>query len=169
MPESRRPRFRRLGGVTNRAIAHARLRNSRLVGPPLATPEDVVRWFGAVQSQDVLGALWALAQRLPGDGGATFETVAAALDAGRFIRTHGPRPTWHFLHPAELRWILSLVGPRVEQTMAGMVRRLGISPEEMTRGQAAMETAMARRRRPDAVASCARWSRRSGSMPRSLS
>jgi hypothetical protein len=129
--------------VTNRAIAHARLRNSRLVGPPLGSPQDVVRWFGAVQSQDVPGALWALAQRLPPDAGATFESLGAALDAGRFVRTHGPRPTWHFLHPAELRWILSLVGPRVERTMAGLVRRLGISPEEMARGQAAMEAATA--------------------------
>ena len=127
--------------MTNRAIAHARLRNSRLVGPPLATAADAVAWFGAVQSQDLPGALWALAQRLP--PGATLESLWAELDAGRFIRTHGPRPTWHFLHPAELRWILSLVGPRVEQTMAGMVRRLGISPEQMDLGQSAMEAAMA--------------------------
>jgi len=46
--------------VTNAAIAHARLRNSRLVGPPLAEAQDVVRWFGAIQSQDVPGALWAV-------------------------------------------------------------------------------------------------------------
>jgi hypothetical protein len=102
-----------------------------------------VAWFGAVQSQDVPGALWALAQRLPSEGGGTIETLGADLDAGRFIRTHGPRPTWHFLHPADLRWILSLVGPRVEQTMAGLVRRLGLSAEEVTRGQGAMEAAMA--------------------------
>ena len=127
--------------MTNRAIAHARLRNSRLVGPPLASAADAVAWFGAVQSQDLPGALWAIAQRLP--PGATLQSLGAELDAGRFIRTHGPRPTWHFLHPAELRWILSLVGPRVERTMAGMVRRLGISPEQMDRGQAAMEAAMA--------------------------
>jgi len=127
--------------VTNRAIAHARLRNSRLVGPPLASPQDVVRWFGAVQSQDVPGALWGIAQRMP--PGLTFDELGAAMDDGRIVRTHGPRPTWHFLHPADLRWILSLVGPRVEQTMAGMVRRLGISPDAMARGQAAMVGAMA--------------------------
>jgi hypothetical protein len=133
----------RLDLVTNRSIAYARLRNSRLVGPPLATPEEVVAWFGAVQSQDVPGALWGLAQRMPPDAGTTIEQLGAAMDEGRFVRTHGPRPTWHFIHPADLRWILSLVGPRVEQTMAGLVRRLGISGDEMTRGQAAMEAAMA--------------------------
>ena len=128
--------------MTNRAIAHARLRNSRLVGPPLTTPEEVVGWFGALQSQDVPGALWAISQRLPPGAGTTIEELGAAMDLGRFVRTHGPRPTWHFIHPADLRWILSLVGPRVEQTMAGMVRRLGISADEMARGQAAMEAAM---------------------------
>ena len=133
----------RLIGMTNRAIAHARLRNSRLVGPPLKTPEDVVGWFGAVQSQDVPGALWALAQRLPRDPGATHDELGDAMDQGRFIRTHGPRPTWHFLHPADLRWILALIGPRVEQTMAGMVRRLGLSEKDLARGQAAIEAAMA--------------------------
>jgi hypothetical protein len=127
--------------VTNRAIAHARLRNSRLVGPPLGSPEEVVAWFGAVQSQDVPGALWGIAQRLA--PGSTMAGLGAAMDDGRIVRTHGPRPTWHFLHPADLRWILSLVGPRVEQTMAGLVRRLGIGPDGMTRGQAAMEDAMA--------------------------
>ena len=59
--------------MTNRAIAHARLRSSRLVGPGLATPEDVVGWFGAVQSQDVPGALWGIAQRLTPDGLATID------------------------------------------------------------------------------------------------
>ena len=126
--------------MTNRSIAHARLRNSRLVGPPLATPEEVVRWFGAIQSQDVPGALWAIAQRLP--PGQTIDELGVAMDAGRFVRTHGPRPTWHFIHPADLRWILSLVGPRVEQSMAGLARRLGLGADEMARGQAAMEAAL---------------------------
>jgi hypothetical protein len=129
--------------VTNTSIAHARLRNSRLVGSPMTTPEEVVGWFGAVQSQDVPGALWAIAQRLPVDGRATVDELGAAMDEGRVVRTHGPRPTWHFFHPADLRWILSLVGPRVEQTMAGLVRRLGIRADEMARGEAAIEAAMA--------------------------
>jgi hypothetical protein len=129
--------------MTNRAIAHARLRNSRLAGPALATSEEVVGWLGAVQSQDVLGALWGIAMRLPRDPGPTVDELGGAMDEGRFVRTHGPRPTWHFLHPADLRWILSLVGPRVELTMAGFLRRLGLSADDLVRGQAAMEAAMA--------------------------
>ena len=120
--------------MTNRAIAHARLRNSRLVGPKLEAPEDVVAWLGAVQAQDLPGALWGMSQRLAPDGtGTTLETLGAALDAGRFIRTHGPRPTWHFLTPSDLRWILGLVGPRVQAQSATMLRREGIDPDDCER------------------------------------
>jgi hypothetical protein len=127
--------------VTHRAIAHARLRNSRLVGPPLATPGDVVRWFGAVQSQDPTGALWALAQRLP--PGATMESLGAELDDARFIRTHGPRPTWHFLPPDDCRWILALVGPRVERQSATINRREGLDPATLDRGLDILRRALA--------------------------
>ena len=127
--------------MTNRAIAHARLRNSRLVGPPLTTPEEVVGWFGAVQSQDVPGALWGLAQRMP--MGATIEALGAVLDDGRIIRTHGPRPTWHFLAPRDLRWILALVGPRVEIQNGPMYRREGIDAETLVRSTEIFRSALA--------------------------
>ena len=129
--------------MTNRAIAHARLRNSRLVGPPLATAEDVVGWCGAVQSQDVQGALWAIAQRLAPDAGATLESVGAALDDGRIARTHALRPTWHFLVPAELRWIQALTGGRVDQVAGTMYRKLGLDDAAFSRADAAIRDAMA--------------------------
>lgn len=127
--------------MTNRAIAHARLRNSRLVGPPLPAAADAVAWFGAVQSQDLPGALWAVAQRLP--PGATLDSLCAELDDARFIRTHGPRPTWHFLAPADCRWILALVGPRVERQSATINRREGLDPETLDRGLEILRAALA--------------------------
>jgi hypothetical protein len=128
--------------MTNRAIAGARLRNSRLVGPPLDAPADVVRWFGAVQSQDVPGAFWALAQRLP--PGTTIDDVGRAYDAGEIVRTHGPRPTWHFLAPDELRWIEALVGPRVQRAndLVGR-RRLGFERADFVRTTALIRDALA--------------------------
>ena len=44
-------------------LAQRRLRTQHLVGPGLATPLDVVRWLGAVQAQDPVGAAWGIAQR----------------------------------------------------------------------------------------------------------
>ena len=126
--------------MTNRAIAHARLRNSRLAGPPLATPEEVVGWFGAVQSQDVPGALWGIAQRMT--PGATIRELGTALDDGRIIRTHGPRPTWHFLAPQDLRWILALVGPRVESQNGSMYRREGIDADTLARSTEILRSAL---------------------------
>ena len=114
--------------MTNTAIAHARLRNSRLVGASLPSPSDVVRWFGAVQAQDVPGAFWALSQRLP--AGTTVAELGAAFDAGAIVRTHALRPTWHFLAPDELRWIQALTGPRVHRANGTMYRRLGLGQRE---------------------------------------
>jgi hypothetical protein len=128
--------------VTNRAIAHARLRNSRLVGAQLATAEDVVGWLGAVQAQDVPGALWAIAQRLVAEHAAGIDELSIAMDDGRISRTHALRPTWHFLVPSELRWIQALTGPRVHQANGTMYRRLGLGPDEFRRGDAAIADAL---------------------------
>lgn len=127
--------------MTNRAVAHARLRNSRLVGPPSETALDVVRWLGAVQSQDVPGALWALARRMP--PGTTMEEVGAAFDAGSIVRTHALRPTWHFLAPDELRWIQALTGERVHRAAGTMYRRLGLGAAEFAGAEAVMRDTLA--------------------------
>ncbi len=39
--------------------------------------------------------------------------MRAEHDAGAFLRTHILRPTWHFVAPEDLRWILDLTSPRV--------------------------------------------------------
>ena len=119
--------------MTHREIAHARLRNSRLVGAGHRTPEAVVAWFGAVQAQDVPGALWGIAQRIDGQAPVAIDGLGAALDAGRIIRTHGPRPTWHVMAPQDLRWILSLVGPRVDIQNGSLERREGVTAEDQSR------------------------------------
>ena len=127
--------------MTNRAIAHARLRNSRLVGPPLAAPEEVVGWFAAVQSQDVPGALWGIAQRMA--PGQTIDALGAAMDDGRILRTHALRPTWHFLVPSELRWIQALTAHRVHQVNGSMYRRLGLVGDAFDRADARLREVLA--------------------------
>lgn len=104
-----------------------RLRSQRLAGatfePTGAGGAAVVRWLGAVQSQDHEPALWSLAQRAPG---ITRDELAAAFDAGAFLRTHVLRPTWHFVPPEELRDLLALTGPRVAASCAGRWRELDL-------------------------------------------
>ena len=90
---------------------------------PFAAPADVVRWFGAVQSQDFAPAKWSLGERLTGIGDVE---VQRAFDAGEFLRTHVLRPTWHFVAPEDIRWLLRLTGPRVHATNAYYYRQCGL-------------------------------------------
>lgn len=101
-------------------IAQQRLHAQHLTGAPLATPEAVVGWFGAVQSQDYAGAKWAIAQRTGGATGAALDQLFAS---GAILRTHVLRPTWHFVLPADIRWMLELTAPRVHAATAYYYRQ----------------------------------------------
>ena len=69
--------------------------------------------MGAIQAQDYTGAKWAVAQRLKG---ATDVLIEKAFTNGDIIRTHVMRPTWHFVHPKDIRWMLELTSARVQAT-----------------------------------------------------
>jgi len=98
-------------------IAARRLQAQRLTGVPFTSPLDAVRWLTAVQAQDYGGAKWALAQR---SRGTTDVELDRLFDAGDILRTHVLRPTWHFVLPEDIGWLLALTGPRVR---AGLVAR----------------------------------------------
>src|SRR5688572_7498551 len=117
--------------MTNFDIAHRRLHNQHLVGLPFDRPEDVVRWLGAVQAQDYAGAKWALAQRCTG---ATNAAIDQLFNDGAILRTHVMRPTWHFVLPADIRWMLELTAPRVNAVSASYCRRLELDDAVFARG-----------------------------------
>ncbi|MCA9918633.1 MAG: AlkZ family DNA glycosylase [Anaerolineales bacterium] len=102
-------------------IALRRLRYQHLAAAPLAEPVDVVRWLTAVQAQDYYGALWSLGQRLKTSDEAQLD---AAFNTGAILRTHLLRPTWHFVAPEDIRWLLQLTGPRVHQRCGTGYRQL---------------------------------------------
>jgi hypothetical protein len=104
-------------------IAVQRLLNQRIEGSQFARPDEVVAWLGAVQAQDYPGALWSLGLRIPGS---TVAQIEAAFNAGAILRTHAVRPTWHFVTPDDIRWILSLTAPRIKAWSETMNRRLGL-------------------------------------------
>jgi hypothetical protein len=121
-------------------IAWARLHCQRLAGSRLARPEDAVSWLGAVQAQEYHFAKWGLALRTRR---ATDASVERALAAGRILRTHVMRPTWHFVTPADIRWLLALSAPRVRAAVARSDRLLGITPKVITRANRAIAAALA--------------------------
>jgi hypothetical protein len=120
-------------------ITSARLANQRLSGTGFARPEDVVSWLGAVQAQDYPGAKWALALRM---NRASESMIDSAFAAGTILRTHVLRPTWHFVTPADIRWMLALSKPRVSAAMASYNRRLELDATVFRRSQRAIARAL---------------------------
>lgn len=91
-------------------IPDRRLRNQRIAGAGFETPGSVVAWMGAVQAQDYLGALWALGLRMET---AREDAIEQAIADRTVVRTWPMRGTLHFVAPADVRWMLGLLTPRV--------------------------------------------------------
>ena len=49
------------------------------------------------------------------------------------MRTHVLRPTWHFVTPQDLRWLLALTAPRVHQLNAYYYRQSGLDAAALAR------------------------------------
>ncbi|MEO6412908.1 MAG: winged helix DNA-binding domain-containing protein [Pedococcus sp.] len=107
---------------STRALAQ-RLGTQRLSSAPLPHAADAVRLLTCVQSQERDHAFFSLAMRSRQD---RYAAVQREFDAGAFVRTHILRPTWHFVAPEDLRWILALTSPRVLSSMAARHRQLGL-------------------------------------------
>lgn len=116
-----------------------RLRNQHVAGPPLANPGDVVRLLGAVQSQDYSGAKWSVGQRVRNGTDAGLD---AAFNSGRILRTHILRPTWHFVTPADIRWMLRLTAPHVLALNAYQYRELELDVAVFERSHALFAKAL---------------------------
>jgi hypothetical protein len=91
-------------------IARQRLHNQHLARPQFDKPGDVVAWLGAVQAQDYLGALWAVGLRTRGSIEADVERAIADR---AIVRTWPLRGTLHFVAPADVRWMLKYLAPRM--------------------------------------------------------
>jgi hypothetical protein len=120
-------------------LTRLRMRNSRLTGTGLRSPEEAVGWHLAMQAQDYGPAKWSIGQR---SKGLKDEDVDEAVAAGSIIRTHVLRPTWHFVAGDDLRWLLALSGPRVQQWNAGRYRELGLDARTRVRGEKVIVSAL---------------------------
>ena len=107
--------------MTTSALVSQRLINQKLAFSNLKKPVEVVRWLGAVQAQDFGAAKWALGMRMLT---ATDALVEKAFNEGKILRTHVMRPTWHFVAPEDIRWLLQLTGPRVKANCGAYFRKL---------------------------------------------
>ncbi|OGO29815.1 MAG: hypothetical protein A2Z16_13015 [Chloroflexi bacterium RBG_16_54_18] len=120
-------------------IPHLRLYNQHIRDPLPGKPEDVVSWLCAVQAQDYAGAKWSLGLRLQNASDAEIEQAFAA---GSILRTHLLRPTWHFVTPEDIRWLLMLTAPRVHAVNASMYRKLELDSTVFTQCNKSLATAL---------------------------
>jgi hypothetical protein len=104
-------------------IASSRLHNQCLTATQFEKAEDVVSWFGAMQSQDFAAAKWALALRSKNQ---TNVSIEQAFNEGKILRTHIMRPTWHFVAPEDIRWLLTLTSARVHRFNGSYYRKSGL-------------------------------------------
>jgi len=104
-------------------IIALRLHNQQISSKEFSNAGDLVTWLGAVQAQDYAAAKWALGLRL---SNSTDKEVEHAFNEGTILRTHLMRPTWHFVAPQDIRWLLKLTAPRVIAIINNSGRKLGL-------------------------------------------
>ena len=115
--------------------------NKRLVSHLLAKskftlPHQVVAWMGAIQAQDFNMAKWAIGVRI---SDCTEKMVVDAFNKGEILRTHVLRPTWHFVAPEDIRWMLQLTAPRIVSSMKSRDAELGVTGKFIAKGLQVIE------------------------------
>lgn len=105
-------------------LIELRLANQGLTSAEFNTCADVVSHFGAMQSQDYSMAKWAVGMRMQNPSDAVIEK---SINAGEIIRTHILRPTWHFVHANDIRWMMELSAPNVKKATQYIDKQVGLT------------------------------------------
>jgi hypothetical protein len=113
-------------------IPNLRLANQKIAFSNFTNPAEAVAWFGAVQAQDYLGALWGIGQRCKQ---ATEKSVEKAIADKTLVRTWPMRGTIHFVASEDARWMLELLTPRVQSRLAGRLRQLEVDEAVIARSR----------------------------------
>lgn len=113
--------------MTTNEIAGYRLRNQSIDLPNASNPHDIISKFGAIQAQDYISAKWAIGLRMKHCSDAVIEQE---FNKGNILRTHVLRPTWHFITPKDIKWLLMLSSARIKTLCEYYNRLLGL--DELT-------------------------------------
>ena len=125
--------------ATPTELLNARLRHQQLTESKLRKPALVVSSLLAMQAQDFGAAKWAIGLRAPGsqDG-----DVEQAFNDGLILRTHVLRPTWHFVTPDDIRWLVALSAPRIHAANAYYYRQAGLDAKIFAKSCALIHRAL---------------------------
>jgi hypothetical protein len=126
--------------MTTRELLRQRLLNQHIAKPVHTDPEEVVSLMGAMQAQEYAMAKWAVGLRCKN---VCAIDVERAISEGRILRTHLLRPTWHFVTPADIRWMLKLTAPGIRALSAYMMRKVELTSPVLLRSQKILEKTLA--------------------------
>lgn len=98
-------------------IINLRLYSQLLLNNQVKSPEDVVGHMCAMQAQDYLGSLWAVAVRTQSS---SEKDIEQAIADGKIVRSWPMRGTLHYVLPEDLKWMLKLMTPRI---LSGQTKR----------------------------------------------
>lgn len=138
------------------ATFQRRLHSQRLASGHFERPAEVVQWLGAMQAQEYAEAKWSIGERVDG---CTDAEVEEAFARGEILRTHLLRPTWHFVTPADIRWMLLLTAPRVHAANRYSYRKYELDGDTLGRAHEVVGAALADeepRTRPELAEALAR-------------
>ncbi|MBE7324735.1 AlkZ family DNA glycosylase [Nocardioides sp. Y6] len=115
------------------ALARQRLVAQGLITRPWATPADAVRAFGAMQGQDLPGAIASAALRTPERSAAA---VVEDLDAGRLVRGYPMRGTVFLMAAEDVTWVTELCAGPAARAAQQRRSQLGLDESDVDRARA---------------------------------
>ncbi len=107
-------------------------------------PEQVTRWLGALQAQELGSGLWSLGARLPGS---TITSISEAVAEGTILRTWPMRGTIHFVPAQDARWMLASTGVLALRGVRARWDYLGINENTVQQGAEVLRQALVGGRR----------------------
>ncbi len=135
-------------------IAHYRLLNQQVTHSVFSEPGELIAWMGCMQAEDYDSAKWAIGNRIPH---ITDAVIERAFNEGKFLRAQVLRPTWHFVAPADIGWLLELSAQRIRTRYKNLYSRLDISAGDLRKSKTIMAKALAgnkRKTRAELLALC---------------
>ncbi|MBO9582857.1 MAG: AlkZ family DNA glycosylase [Flavobacterium sp.] len=121
--------------MTYEEISHYRLVSQKLYKTSACLPQEIVKHFGAMQAQDYAMAKWAIGSRC--DAGE--KEIEEAINSAKIIRTHILRPTWHFVSPDDIYWMLDISAPQVKRFTASAAKKFGYDEKKLNQTNASIE------------------------------
>ena len=104
-----------------------RLLNQQLAAQQFRTPEDVVRYMGAMQAQEYRMMRWAVGMRTIRPSHKAFKK---AFDTGRILRLHLMRGTWQLVSADDYWSMIELLSPKAIAITKGWMSSNNISIPE---------------------------------------